>query len=283
MNDARYWFTQGCSIPNRPSQYGGCARDLCDDGECTCTGATWHSHADLGDAFRLLPRAICLDAIPARMSNVTRTPILRSLRVAAAILAGRAQLTHTHNHTPATRQSRRPITSQITLKLTPSLRRLGVGSAPLLGSKLALVRASISCVRRRCVPLPTSGRRCQIVYARVHYFTQACTSPAGRPASRARIITSPCGRSCLTANYLTSTYNHWPLWAISHTYLGDATGPEADIIGLRQYPCSSLHGVIRQDELDPMSRAMTRCRARVGVDEWPVLTFSSHLDREQQV
>ncbi|CAB0043204.1 unnamed protein product [Trichogramma brassicae] len=81
--------------------------------------------------------------------------------------------------------------------------------------------ASISCVRRRrCVPLPTSGRRCQIVYARVHYFTQACTSPAGRPASRARIITSPCGRSCLTANYLTSTYNHWPLWAISHTYLG---------------------------------------------------------------
>ncbi|CAB0041695.1 unnamed protein product [Trichogramma brassicae] len=97
------------------------------------------------------------------------------------------------------------------------LRRLGVGSAPLLGSKLALVRASISCVRRRCVPLPTSGRRCQIVYARVHYFTQACTSPAGRPASRARIITSPCGRSCLTANYLTSTYNHWPLWAISHT------------------------------------------------------------------
>ncbi|CAB0039771.1 unnamed protein product [Trichogramma brassicae] len=105
-----------------------------------------------------------------------------------------------------------------------SLRRLGVGSAPLLGSKLALVRASISCVRRRCVPLPTSGRRCQIVYARVHYFTPACTSPAGRPASRARIITSPCGRSCLTANYLTSTYNHWPLRAISHTYLGPSYG-----------------------------------------------------------
>ncbi|CAB0040790.1 unnamed protein product [Trichogramma brassicae] len=153
------------------------------------------------------------------MSNVTRTPILRSLRVAAAILVGRAQLTHTQSHA-RDRQSRRPITSQITLKLTPVFRRLGVGSAPLLGSKLALVgRASISCVRRRCVPLPTSGRRCQIVYARVHYFTQACTSPAGRPASRARIITSPCGRSCLTANYLTSTYNHWPLWAISHTYL----------------------------------------------------------------
>ncbi|CAB0040662.1 unnamed protein product [Trichogramma brassicae] len=127
------------------------------------------------------------------MSNVTRTPILRSLRVAAAILVGRAQLTHTQSHArdPAVASANN---LAITLKLTPSLRRLGVGSAPLLGSKLALVRASISCVRRRCVPLPTSGRRCQIVYARVHYFTQACTSPAGRPASRARIITSPCSR-----------------------------------------------------------------------------------------
>ncbi|CAB0030724.1 unnamed protein product [Trichogramma brassicae] len=126
------------------------------------------------------------------------------LRIAAAILVSHARA-HTHTHTPATRQSRRPITSQIILKLTPSLRRLGVESAPLIGCNSALDDGSapllsynLALVRASMMHVPTAAVLCPRLGDDIKYWCPralAYTSPAGRTVSRAR------------------TKIHWPDWA----------------------------------------------------------------------
>ncbi|CAB0039504.1 unnamed protein product [Trichogramma brassicae] len=58
--------------PNRPSQYGGCARDLCDDDESTCTGATGQSETGQSDSETVYVEVNTLNATLQQQTETLR-------------------------------------------------------------------------------------------------------------------------------------------------------------------------------------------------------------------
>ncbi|CAB0031148.1 unnamed protein product [Trichogramma brassicae] len=186
----------------RPSQYGGCARAQCDDDECTCTGATWHSRPDPGDATRCPTRTIG----PMLSARSRRQHTHTDARFTAYRRCGTRQ-SHSSSHTHA--YARDPAVASTNnldknLKLTPNLRRLDVGSAPLLNYNLALVRASMVYVPAGCGLMPTSGRWSSML---VHSCTGSykpdwanCFTGELRH-EHANLHTGPSGRTCLTGDF----------------------------------------------------------------------------------
>ncbi|CAB0040696.1 unnamed protein product [Trichogramma brassicae] len=109
------------------------------------------------------------------------------------------------------------------LKLTPNLRRLDVGSAPLLNYNLALVRASMVYVPAGCGLMPTSGRWSSMLVLSCtgSYKPDWANCFTGELRhEHANLHTGPSGRTCLTGDFHehvhtgeTSTilYRHWSL------------------------------------------------------------------------
>ncbi|CAB0043205.1 unnamed protein product [Trichogramma brassicae] len=167
-------------------------------------------------AARAIDATMMSARVPARRGTHVLIPAMRLVvqrGQSAPMLSARSRRQHTHTDALftayrrcGTRQShssshthayaRDPAVASTNnldknLKLTPNLRRLDVGSAPLLNYTLALVRASMVYVPAGCGLMPTSGRWSSMLGALVHWLVQARLGELfhGRTASRARQLT----------------------------------------------------------------------------------------------
>ncbi|CAB0043557.1 unnamed protein product, partial [Trichogramma brassicae] len=134
-------------------------------------------------AARAIDATMMSARVPARRGTHVLIPAMRLVvqrGQSAPMLSARSRRQHTHTDALftayrrcGTRQShsnshthayaRDPAVASTNnldknLKITPNLRRLDVGSAPLLNYTLALVRASMVYVPAGCGLMPTSGR-----------------------------------------------------------------------------------------------------------------------------
>ncbi|CAB0035459.1 unnamed protein product [Trichogramma brassicae] len=162
-------------------------------------------------AARAIDATMMSARVPARRGTHVLIPAMRLVvqrGQSAPMLSARSRRPHTHSdalftayrrcgtrqshsssHTHAyTRDPAVASTNNLdkNLKLTPNLRRLDVGSAPLLNYNLALVRASMVYVPAGCGLMPTSGRWSSML---VHSCTGSY-KPDWANCSRANCVTS---------------------------------------------------------------------------------------------
>ncbi|CAB0043192.1 unnamed protein product [Trichogramma brassicae] len=180
-------------------------------------------------AARAIDATMMSARVPARRGTHVLIPAMRLVvqrGQSAPMLSARSRRQHTHTDALftayrrcGTRQShsnshthayaRDPAVASTNnldknLKLTPNLRRLDVGSAPLLNYTLALVRASMVYVPAGCGLMPTSGRWSSML---VHSCTGSykpdwanCFTGELRH-EHANLHTGPSGRTCLTGDF----------------------------------------------------------------------------------